>query len=219
MAYNVDIVFVIDGTGSMSPFIDQVKAHTLDFHNDLRSVMERSQKSFSSLRVRVIVYRDYYADPADMVMVQSPFYSLPEQASSFEAFVNPVQASGGGDEPENGLEALAIAIKSDWKVGENLRHVIALWTDASAHELTRPSVPKPDHYPKNMPENLEQLTGLWGQNMNSSGKRLIIYAPDVEPWTLIADGWDNVIHHEARAGDGLAKVDYDAILQTIVNSI
>ena len=37
---NVDIVFCIDGTGSMHPIMDNVKARAKEFNNDLRNAIE-----------------------------------------------------------------------------------------------------------------------------------------------------------------------------------
>ena len=216
---DVDLVLVIDATGSMDPFLDQVKAHGLSFYNDLKDTMTHLHKPLNHLRVRVIVYRDYYADREDNAMVESPFFNLPKQTPEFESFLQSIVAEGGGDEPESGLEALALAINSDWSSVDDCRHVIALWTDASAHPFSPPRKVRPSFYPNGMPEDLEQLTQMWRQDMNTATKRLIIYAPDVKPWSQLSESWENVIHHEAQAASGLSDADYDVILRIITNTI
>ena len=45
MKYNVDMVFCIDATGSMSPVIDTVKQNALHFYDDVIKVMNEKQKS------------------------------------------------------------------------------------------------------------------------------------------------------------------------------
>jgi hypothetical protein len=55
--------------------------------------------------------------------------------------------------------------------------------------------------------------------VSKAGKRLIIYAPDAEPWTHIANNWENAIHYASKAGDGLAEITYKEILNAIANSV
>lgn len=222
MAHSVDLIFVIDVTGSMGPFINNVKEHVLNFHDDLVEKGRKIQKNIEHLRVKVIAYRDYYAGDSCSPMEITDFFNLPEEESKLEEFVRKIQPDGGGDEPENGLEALALAIKSDWvKETTRCRHIISLWTDASAHPFWNPSLgkAKPSNYPENMPESLSDLTSMWGQLMNGSFKRLILFTPDVTPWKMIGEDWDNVVHHTGQAGAGLKDTDYNSIIEVILNSI
>lgn len=220
LKYSVDLVLCIDSTGSMSPIIDKVKAAALRFHADLNSVMSEKNKAIDTLRVRVISFRDYWAD-GDKAMIQSQFLTLPGEAEKFSRFVKDIAADGGGDEPENGLEALALAIRSDWsKTGDRRRQLVAVWTDAPAHSLEKDD--KPSGYPDDMPKNLDELTDMWdGQSsyVSKTAKRLIIFAPDADPWTHIANHWENTVHFASRAGDGLADVTYKEILNAIANSV
>lgn len=219
--YNVDIVLCIDATGSMSGIIEKVKASALKFNDDLAQAMHEKDKSIDNLRVKVIPYRDYYED-GDQAMSESPFYALPEEKGQFASFVNGLKAVGGGDEPENGLEALALAIKSNWtKEGDKKRQVVVIWTDASAHPLEKNSGSKPSNYPSSMPANFNELTDLWeGQGpMNPSAKRLIVYSPDAYPWTDITTHWENALHYASKAGEGMLEVDYSSIIDAVANSI
>jgi von Willebrand factor type A domain len=218
--YNVDIVMCIDATGSMSPIIGKVKENALRFYDDLSQLMNQKSKVIDNLRVRVIVYRDYYAD-GNKAMETSDFFSLPEQKTEFQNFINVIQADGGGDEPENGLEALALAIKSDWNTeGDKRRQIIILWTDASVHPLEFRLGNKPQNYPTDIPATFDALTDLWdSQNISRAAKRLIIYSPDAYAWTDIANHWENTIQYPSKAGEGLNEVDYQTILDAIANSV
>ena len=60
ISYSVDVALCIDATGSMSPVIDMVKANALKFHDDLSRVMAEKSKVIDTLRIKVIMYRDYY---------------------------------------------------------------------------------------------------------------------------------------------------------------
>lgn len=220
--YSVDIVMCMDSTGSMGGIIDKVKSNVLRFHEDLARVMEEKEKVIDTLRVRGIAFRDYYHDDHDSAMHESPFFTLPEEKERLAAFIQTCRADGGGDEPESGLEALALAMKSDWsKSGDRRRQIIVVWTDASAHPLEKKADSKPSNYPVGMPATFSELTDLWeGQHpMNSSAKRLIVYAPDAQPWTDISNYWENTVHYPSKAGEGCGEVDYSAILDAIANSV
>lgn len=221
VTYSVDIVLCIDTTGSMQKLIDKVKANALQFYEDLQQCMEEKGKVIDDLRIRVVAFRDYY-DDADSAMRLSPFFRLPQDKEQFAAFVNSLQADKGGDEPENSLEALALAMQSEWaRSGDKRRQIIIMWTDASAHSLEKNAGAKPGNYPRDLPHNFDELTDMWeGQSyMNGPAKRLIIYAPDAYAWTDIANYWENTLHYPSKAGAGLAEHDYQTIVNTVSESV
>ncbi len=221
LKYTVDIVFCIDATGSMGHLINEVKTGALKFEEDLTKLMNEKEKQIDTLRVKVISYRDFYHD-SDDAFFESEFFTLPEQKSEFSKFVSSIDADGGGDEPENGLEALAVAFQSKWnKEGDKRRQIIVMWTDASAHALDKNADSKPSNYPQNMPKNFDDFADLWeGQShMSSTSKRLLIYAPDAYPWTDLGNHFSNAIHFPSKAGNGLADTEYSEILNAIANSV
>jgi hypothetical protein len=221
LKYTVDIVMCIDCTGSMASIINTVKNKALEFYPDLKRALEEKDKHIDTLRIKVIAFRDYYAD-GDLAMSESPFFNFPEQQNEFQNSVNALVATGGGDEPENGLEALALGLKSDWnKTGDRRREIVIVWTDASAHLLEKSG--KPSNYPAILPKNFNELSDWWSGDqkgyVSSTAQRLIIYAPDSYPWSDISNVWENVIHYPSKAGDGLKEFDYDTILSAIVKSV
>ena len=219
--YNVDIVLCIDATGSMGPVINDVKANALRFYDDLTRKMNEKGKSIDELRLKVIVFRDFFADGIN-AFKESPFYSLPTDAMTFGSFINIIYANGGGDDPENGMEALAVAIQSKWnEQGDKRRQIIVMWTDTSAHKLEKGASSGLSNYPMDIPANFNELTDAWeGQTyMNASSKRLILYTPDDYPWTDIANNWMNTIHFASAAGHGLSDIEYASIIDAIANSI
>ncbi|KOY87715.1 hypothetical protein AD998_17680 [bacterium 336/3] len=220
LSYHVDIVMCIDATGSMSPIIGKVKENALRFYDDLATLMRQKSKQIDKLRVKIIAFRDYYVD-GDKSMETSEFLTLPDQKDEFKKFIDAIQADGGGDEPENGLEALALAIQSDWsKEGDKRRQIVLLWTDASTHPLEFKADSKPQNYPTSIPKNFDDLSDLWdGQTMSRASKRLIMYTPDAYAWTDIANHWENTIQYPSKAGEGLNEVDYQTILDAIANSV
>ena len=220
LSYAVDIVFCIDVTGSMTPIIDQVKANALRFYDDVQSNLTAKGKNVDQLRVRIIAFRDFAADGA-AALDESPFFTLPDERADFSEFVNGLVAEGGGDAPESGLEAVALAIDSPWTTtGDRRRQVIVVWTDQPAQSLS-PTVLPPD-IASRVPADFSALTDAWEDEqgrMGSSSKRLILFAPDGPGWSDISGVWENVVHHPSQAGGGLSEVDYGTIIDSIGNSV
>jgi von Willebrand factor type A domain len=216
--YAVDLVMCIDGTGSMGHLIEEVKSSALKFYEQLEVKMAEKEKKIDQLRAKVIVFRDYWADPEELAMQVSGFYDLRTQLAEFASFVSGMTATGGGDEPENGLEALALALQSDWEKSQGFakqRHVVVVYTDASAHSLEKGS--RPDHYPKSIPKTFDEITDYWHE-MPTPSKRLLLFAPDASPWSVM-NSWENTIHFSSKAGDGLEEFEMEEIMNAIANSI
>ncbi|PSK95228.1 vWA domain-containing protein [Taibaiella chishuiensis] len=222
LKYNVDLVFCIDVTGSMHGILETVKSNALKMYPDLQRALEEKDKNVEALRIKVIAYRDFYADGSDAVL-STEFIDIKNDAGKFESFVRTLRPEGGGDEPENGLEALALAMRSDWvREGDRQRHIIVVWSDASTHPLEKSRHGAGENYPEGMPADFNELTDWWdGQTYmsNRSAKRLVIFAPDCNAWTDIATHWENTVHYPSKAGQGLADVDYKTIMSAIINSI
>jgi len=220
LSYAVDIVFCIDVTGSMTPIIDAVKANALGFYDDVQTNLTEKGKNVDELRVRVIAFRDFAAD-GDAALQESPFFALPGDREDFSQFVDGLIAEGGGDSPESGLEAVALAVNSPWTTrGDRRRQVIVVWTDQPAHALDASLVPP--GLRDRVPTDFSALTDLWEDAqgpLGASSKRLILFAPDGPGWSDISGVWENVVHHPSQAGGGLSDVDYGTIVDSIGNSV
>jgi len=225
LAYAVDIVLCVDVTASMGPVLERVKKSALDFHSRLSTVMGQKSKAISQLRLRIVAFRDFADNPGDAIE-STEFLTFPDQEGDYQSFVQGLEPVGGGDIPESGLEALALAIRSRWETGlDRRRHVIVLFTDASAHPLGDPDATSVQGYPADIPRSLDDLFEEWGYSrsqaslMDNSAKRLVLFAPDVEPWSEIAEEWNLTMHFPSRAGDGLEEFEMDEIINTIANSL
>lgn len=227
--YPVDIVLCIDSTGSMMnrDLLDQVKAGAISFYQDVLEAMTEKNKKVSQMRVRIIAFRDYLsADQTGYApMLATPFFTLPESADDFQDAVESIEAVGGSfDDPEDGLEALAYAMNSDWVTGPGKkRHIIVLWTDEVPHPLGHGKAAA--HYPQKMAKDIQELGDWWGSKedpgrmLDQGGKRLILYAPDRGYWSTISENWDKVIHIPSEAGEGMGKAVYSQLLGIVANSI
>jgi len=111
----VDIVVVFDITESMQPFIDGLKEATIDF-------ADRLGKANRDYRLGLVTFEDY-------VTRQDPIFT--RSATEFKSWIGSLQAAGGGDIPENSLDALEAASKFPFR--PDAQAVIILITDAPNH--------------------------------------------------------------------------------------
>jgi len=223
--YEVDLVFCIDATFSMDPILDKVKANAINFYRDFYTIMQNKGKSVSQLRIKIVAFRDYKADKHKAMMTTN-FFVLPNQTAEFEACIKSIEPEGGGDLPEDGLEAIAYAIRSEWCNGPGKkRHVIVVWSDDATHPLGVGPKMELDCYPNGMAQSFDELTRWWGCKqmpglMDENAKRLLMFTPDKPGWNVIRDNWNNVIHAITDDKDkGLSQVEYAEIMNAICNSI
>lgn len=235
---DVDMVFVIDCTGSMDPFLAKVKEMAMGFHDQVRDALGSKSRRIRKMRIKVIAYRDYYcdwADPDHPPMLISDFFTLPDEAEDFADFVSGLEAAGGEDEPESALEALHHAFNSEWFVDPNIskrRQIIVVFTDASAHKLDNPkryiSAEHNGEYPEDgMPTTLEELEAEYnsadvfpaeGDGVSVKGHRLILFAPeDMYPWNEMQN-WVAANCESMDPETGLENIDMEAVINLIGGS-
>ncbi len=111
----VDIVVVFDITESMGPFIDGMKEATIDF-------ADRLAKANRDYRLGLVTFEDYVVRQ-DTVFTRS--------AREFKSWVGALQAAGGGDIPEDSLDALVVASRFPFR--PEAQAVVILITDAPNH--------------------------------------------------------------------------------------
>ncbi len=214
----VDIIFVIDATGSMQNLIDEVKRRALSMHEDIINGLKGKQRRVTKMRVKALVFRDIYAD--SVPFEESEFYTLPEEKDEFRRFVENIRATGGGDEPETSIEALCLAMQSRFQEseqGQKARHIIVMLTDASAHKLDHPMRAVSHNYPQGIPNDLPGVQELW-EGMDPRAKRMVVFAPNVWPWTEIGL-WNSVDYKPSAAGIGIDSETFESVIQSISGSV
>lgn len=218
---NIDVVFCIDGTGSMAPCIESVKSNARRFHLEFVSAMTDLGSEIDSMRVKVIVFRDYH-DDGEQAMVESSFFELPTDTADFEKFLADISANGGGDGPENGLEAMYYAMKSDFTTGAKDRQVIVLFTDAEALDLKQRA--SEDNYPADMVDEAG-LIEMWACMAQDSGfklrernKRLVMFAPDGTKYKALKSKLNRSVFEPVNMSDGLGDIDFKEIIKIIAAS-
>lgn len=215
---NVDIVFVIDVTKSMERMIDIIQTAAISFLDEFFEKMNSMKRRVENLRVKVISFRDFYYD-GNHAYNESKFFTMPNEKMDLKEYLNEIYADGGGDDPESGLEAFAMAMKSDFvQKGEKKRHIIILFTDAAAHpfedydKLTAEAARKgykPTIYPENMPKDIYELYNVWEGNtedfskevttLDKTGRRLVLFAPNEYPWADMGIDLSSTIRYDLSA--------------------
>lgn len=239
----VDIVFVIDATQSMQPCIDMVKESALSFFDNLRPYLEEAGRFVTNIRLKVIWFRDFYYD-GKFAYGESKFFDIPEEQPQFHDFVTNIREAGGYDAPESGLEALTLAMRSDFvQGGERRRHIIVLFTDDGAHPfedydqlVAKAAVMgcEPEMYPENMPKDLAELFNAWQGNeeyqsclgkkgnvscLDPTGRRLVLFAPNAYPWTDMENSLENTIRKNIEPQKGGSELDMSDVYALIAYSM
>lgn len=115
----LDVVFLVDSTGSMQEDIDDAKVFASQFASTIENVKGR---------VALVEYRDEGDEFTARILS-----NLNGDVSEFRAKLDTISADGGGDEPEAALHALMTAFNGlNWRAGATKAAVVL--TDASYHD-------------------------------------------------------------------------------------
>ena len=114
-----DVVFVLDTTGSMSLYIDQMKTFIRNYSSKIKEM---------NGRVGLVVYRD-----AGDEYTAKKLSDLQSDTTDLLNQLDRVTVDGGGDDPEAALHASMVAMNEmKWQKGAT--KAIILLTDAGYHE-------------------------------------------------------------------------------------
>jgi hypothetical protein len=180
----VDLVFVMDVTESMQPYIDAIKQNMVNFAHDLAS-------NNRDYRLGLVTFEDY-------VVSKYPDCNCPYQktmtpdVNQFINWVGTLHASGGGDIPEDQLDALAYAASFPFR--PQAQGIIIIITDAPPHHKGDGSANTQhdqafwDHHDKG-----QDVTDLTGSDVAAMMKRngLTLYA--VVPPPFIAPEYAEIV--------------------------
>ncbi len=123
----LDVLFVVDATGSMGWVLDEVKARIIDIAAVVRSLVPIA-------RFGIVAYRDK-DDPDFVVKAQALTYST----LKMQNFLGGLRAEGGGNMFEAVYDGIKLGVEgSDWRSGA--RRIIILIGDAPPDEDRLPGV-------------------------------------------------------------------------------
>lgn len=124
---DLDLIFVIDSTGSMSDDIDYVK-------QELKSILRTITDQFQRANIGIVLYKD---KGDDFITKGFPFT---EDLNRIKLQIDSIRPRGGGDKPEAIIDALYYAIEEyNWTAG---KRVVMLMGDAPPHDFSVHTEPK-----------------------------------------------------------------------------
>lgn len=210
---NIDMVFVLDVTGNMGFFVDRFRRNLLPMLRQRLS--ERAETA--RIRFRIITFRDYMSDGEEAIY-RSRFYLMPEEEAELNRELQRVECYGGGDSPENGMEALYFALTSDFAAGEESRQYIFLFTNADAVEIGKRA--DCSGYPQDMPSE-EEIAALWknGKGLSKNGKKLVLVAPKETVYQKLFAGFDDVFFCPTSFSGLLDDLEFSPLLDKAIEEV
>ena len=211
-ARDVDIVMVIDNTGSMDVVHEAVKRRALTVYDALMDRCRAIGKPLRKVRMKVISYGDF----VDSRIVESELYDLPARRREMAAFIDGLTLTHGGDDPENSLEALSVALDTPWTTSGNVqRHVVVLITDSETHPLGLRAAEA--NYPAGVAGDIGALRARWDA-LSPSSRRLLLFAPAHESWSEVA-AWPQTEVIDSPIDNVIATDGLDAVINIISGSL
>lgn len=207
--FAVDFVVCLDASGSMEPYLEKAKENMFNFFTYFLKEMDANGKEVKKTRMKIIVFRD--ADVDQVPFEESRFYSFPEEQSEIKEYLSLIRVSDQKTGHSNALEAIALALKSDWtQEFQRRRHTIVVYSCNESHPLG-----KEYKTPLNlgvMPLDLANL-GEWWEGISSTLEspfiprfsRLIVFAPKCYPWEDM-QVWNRYWPAFSNAGEGLDDI-------------
>lgn len=118
----LDLVFLVDATGSMSDEIGKLKASLADIANQVSRLPSQPDLCFG-----LVAYRD----KGDAFLLRS--HDFTNDLNAFQRVLNALHADGGGDNPEAMNEALHETVHQlSWR-GNGTTRMVVLLADAPPH--------------------------------------------------------------------------------------
>jgi Mg-chelatase subunit ChlD len=133
----LDLVFLVDETGSMGAYIAEVKRRLLELIDALHAA-----PLCRSLRLGLVSYRDH--PPEDHSFV-SRVVPLTDNLKAIRKGVERMEAQGGGDGPESVTDGLYDVVRLEWR--PRAARVVVWVGDAPPHGVE----PRGDGFPKGCP--------------------------------------------------------------------
>ncbi|MEK7396874.1 MAG: vWA domain-containing protein [Candidatus Poribacteria bacterium] len=118
--YKVDIVFIIDITGSMDSSINEIRNYIKDF---IKPIEEKGM----DMALGLVEYTDEAVD-------KPKIFGLTRYPDEFKKWIDKIRLSGGVDLPESGYEAIISALE-DIEYRKSANRFLIFISDAMQHDL------------------------------------------------------------------------------------
>jgi len=192
----VDIVFLLDVTGSMGPAIIELGKNMMNFINNI------DPSTVKDYKVKVVSFGDFELDDEEIKFDISRTFTDDPQViyTQFEDVIELIKKKGGKDIPESSLDALYKTIQdgfsADWT--ERTR-VVVLFTDAISKEMQKDTIgidlPNDD--------KIQMLADM----VNDNRVRTFIYAPKDDNMIKLSNLTTEYLSYSAVDGDGLNPIE------------
>lgn len=186
---SLDLVFVVDTTGSMKPFLDAARRQMLEM---IRSAVAAADVQ---LRLGLVEYRDH--PPQDKLIYR--VHAL-DTVDALRRVINGLTAEGGGDEPEAVLDGMLAACR-EMAWAPHARRLAVLVGDAPPHGVGA----RGDQFRQGCPcgQTIESVTAA------AEEARVTLYSLGLTP--AVADSFKRLAHYTGGeffpAGHGDAAVE------------
>ncbi|CAF3378834.1 unnamed protein product [Rotaria socialis] len=158
----LDLVFTIDSTSSMAPYIQSAK------NNICSIITEIVANEKSDIRLALIEYRDH--PPQDATFV-TRVHDLTSNIDEMTSWLEDCNAEGGGDLPEAVADALAAVLKLSWRPEST--KICILISDAPPHGLDQNG----DTFPNGCPAGHDPARIV----RDMAEKHITLYSVGAEP--------------------------------------
>ncbi|KAL4501405.1 hypothetical protein ABPG72_021212 [Tetrahymena utriculariae] len=141
----VSICFLVDATGSMKPYVNQVKEQIKHTIEKIQSSSKKNMDIFLSM----VAYRDR-KDKKKFEILQ-----FTRSVDAFQQFINQLNFNGGGDECEDVKIGLEQVINLEWK--QDHLNLLIWMADSPCHGSEFHAKHVSDNYPKDSQKDIELL--------------------------------------------------------------
>lgn len=207
----VDIIFLLDITGSMGPAISNIGKNIGTFIQNL------DPKIIQDWRAKVFSFGDMESDSAEIKLNVSREWTQEPQkiVNQIVECVDLVKKGGGGDEPESSLDAMYLAARdgfdSSWT--ERTRTII-LFTDASPKKILK----------ETLGVDADGIS-LLSQQISDNHTYVHMFAPVHDDYIAIKNNASKYVNYVTIGEDGttpveaLKNVDFSKALETLGKSV
>jgi hypothetical protein len=199
----VDIIFLLDVTGSMGPAIIELGKNMINFISNI------DPNTVKDYKVKLVSFGDFELDDEDIKFDISRAYTddPAELYKQFEDVIELIKKKGGKDIPESSLDALYKTIQDGFSADWSQRtRVVILFTDAISKEIQKDTIgiglPNDD--------KIQMLADM----VNDNRVRTYIYAPMDDNMSKLANltteylSYNAIDQNGADPKEALRKLDF-----------
>lgn len=202
----VDLVFVIDSTGSMASSIKKVKDNVAEFASYM------AEKGIT-LRLGLIDFKDITADGVNSTVVHEVSFSPWLGVTDFITELTKIRVAGGGDTKETPIDALGHLTEGTMVWSSDAYKFAMLITDAGYKTNNQHGITGMDEMIKKLQENDIQVSVVTNSKSMTSYGELAAYTGGIQ--ANIQDAFGTLLKDYADAviGSTLSKKDYTILVK------